>query len=201
MTLCGKHFKDISVCLFPCFPLSADVNVFWLTVLKPTDCAFLVCCLYWLFVLNTSWLSCTVNVILLPNHTNSCSCDVPVLDLSRLLLLTGQRGWTCSEQNPFVMSALVNRLLSIPACSVVQFRCSRPFPIFTFYPYYPVLAMTRVTCLPWVCVCLPQVSVLSKGMDWSSWFLAWVVLSIYPTLFSGNSNVYKNKGTSLLNFI
>ena len=190
MTLCGKHFKDISVCLFPCFPLSADVNVFWLTVLKPTDCAFLVCCLYWLFVLNTSWLSCTVNVILLPNHTNSCSCDVPVLDLSRLLLLTGQRGWTCSEQNPFVMSALVNRLLSIPACSVVQFRCSRPFPIFTFLSilscasYDPGNLLTLSLCLSATSQCSVERDGLIElvfSMD-SSFDLSYIVFRKFKCL-------------------
>jgi len=34
-----------------------------------------------------------------------------------------------------------------------------------------------------VCLCLPEVHVLSKGLDGWSWFLAWGLPSTYPTLF------------------
>jgi len=36
--------------------------------------------------------------------------------------------------------------------------------------------------LPWVCVRLSRVGVVSKRMDQSSWFLAWGLLSTYPAL-------------------
>ena len=53
-------------------------------------------------------------------------------------------------------------------------------------------------------VCLSQVAVLLKWLGESScFFLARRLLSTSPTMFLGNSGIYKNKGTSpsLWNFI
>ena len=55
------------------------------------------------------------------------------------------------------------------------------WPPFLAHPVWPV-----------VCVCLSQIGVLLKYLYGSSWF------STYPT---GNSGIYKNKGTSLRNFV
>jgi len=55
--------------------------------------------------------------------------------------------------------------------------------VFTLYPrdamLAPVLAIALCLCLS---VCLPQVGILSKWMDGSSWFWHIWLLSTYPTL-------------------
>ena len=74
--------------------------------------------------------------------------------------------------------------------------------------YYPrdamlarVLAMTRClsVCL---CMCLPQVSVLSKQLNESRWFLAWELLIPHILhCIKKNSGIFKNRDTPLWNFV
>ena len=56
-----------------------------------------------------------------------------------------------------------------------------------FYPHDAMLA--RIVAMA-LCLCLSQVSVLSKWMDGSSWFLASRLLSTYPTLCYKEIQVY-----------
>ena len=58
------------------------------------------------------------------------------------------------------------------------------------------IALCLSVCMR-VCVCPSPVGVLSKRLNDSSWFF----FHLSYTVFKGNSNVSKNKGTSVWNFV
>ena len=79
--------------------------------------------------------------------------------------------------------------------SLVSFR-----PSFLSRPFLPARRYASA-CTSYSHVCLPQVGVLSKPLNESSWFLAGELSSSYPTLCCREIQVpSKKKGTSLWNF-
>jgi len=78
------------------------------------------------------------------------------------------------------------------------FRARRQLAMLTRVLADVVLCLS--VCLS-VCLCLSQVGVLSKQLNKSSWSMVRELPSSYPTQLQGNSGIFKNKGTSLWNFV
>ena len=72
--------------------------------------------------------------------------------------------------------------------------------IFTARCYASAVLATDLC--PTVCLCLSQVGVLSKRLNESSWFFG-IWASFHPsyTVLKGNSDISKNNGTSVWNFV
>ena len=70
--------------------------------------------------------------------------------------------------------------------------------------FYPLDAMLALVLAMALCpsICLSQVGVLSKRMDESSCFYGMgAFFHMSYTVLKGNSDIFKNKGTSLWNFV